>query len=73
MGSERIELAYYRKSVKKNCATAQFFRIYHKIGSVRDYASTDGQNVGRYEIRDITKCVRQKKRDTPKQSVSSGQ
>ena len=40
MGSERIELAYYRKSVKKNCAAAQFFRIYLVTGSVRDYAST---------------------------------
>ncbi len=40
MGSERIELAYDSKSVKKNCATAQFFRIYQKKGSVRDYAST---------------------------------
>ena len=27
MGSERIELAYYRKSVKKQAATAGCFRI----------------------------------------------
>ena len=70
MGSERIELAYYRKSVKKNCATAQFFRIYHKIGSVRDYASTDGQNVGRYEIRDNNnKRETKKKRHSKKKCL----
>ena len=40
MGSERIELAYNRKSVKKRTATAGRFRIVRHNGSVRDYAST---------------------------------